>query len=341
MEQTRSFGHLPDGREVQCVTVHDGALSCEILTYGAALRSLVVPDRNGLPVDIVLGFDRVADYIAHDAHFGGTIGRFANRIAGGAFALNGQAYTLPRNDGENHLHGGPGGFDRLLWTVERLNANEVTLFLHSPDGDMGYPGNLDVRVTYALQAGSLSIRYEAVSDKDTLCSLTNHTYWNLSGHDSGDVLRQTLQMNASFYTPTDAALIPTGEIASVAATPMDFSVPTPIGARIRHAFAALETVGGYDHNYIPDEPVCAKAWSDVTGISLTLTTDRPGVQLYTGNFLGNTPPGKNGAHYPQYGGFCLETQAFPDAPNHSGFPAAVLRAGEKYESTTTYTFGII
>ena len=341
MDQTRNFGVLPDGREVSCIRLADGALSCEVLTWGATLRSLVVPDRNGKPTDIVLGFDRIEDYIMHDAHFGGTIGRFANRIAGGAFSLCGEDYRLPCNDGDNHLHGGPDGFDRVLWTIERLDRNAVTLFYRSPDGEMGYPGTMDVRVTYALSGGSLAIHYDAVSDRDTLCSLTNHAYWNLAGHDSGNVLRQVLQLDASSYTPTDAALIPTGEIAPVSGTPMDFSVPTPIGARIRQAYKALELAGGYDHNYIPDRPDCARAWSDDTGITLFLTTDRPGVQLYTGNFLGSTPPGKGGARYPQFGGFCLETQAFPDAPHHTAFPSAVLRAGERFESTTNCTFGII
>ena len=341
MEQIRPFGVTPDGEPVDCVLLRDGETSCEVLTYGATLRSLLVPDRDGRPTDVVLGFDNIEHYIAHDAHFGGTIGRFANRIAHGRFFINGVEYSLPLNDGENHLHGGPGGFDRVVWTVERLTEQSVTLFRRSPDGEMGYPGNLDVRVTYTLTDGGLAISYDAVSDRDTLCSLTNHAYFNLSGHDSGDVLRQMLQMDASYYTPTDASLIPTGEVAAVAATPMDFAEPTAIGARILQAFPALETAGGYDHNYVPDRPRCARAWSRRTGISVTLTTDRPGVQLYTGNFLGNTPPGKGGARYPKHGGFCLETQAFPDAPNHADFPSAVLRAGELFQSTTSYTFGIL
>ena len=341
MQQIRSFGRMPSGERVDCISLCDGALSCEILTYGATLRSLIVPNRDGKPTDIVLGFDRIEDYIAHDAHFGGTIGRFANRIARGEFSLNGVEYHLPCNDGKNHLHGGPNGFDRVLWKIERLSANAVTLSLRSADGDMGFPGNLDVLVTYMLRDGSLVISYEAVSDRDTICSLTNHAYWNLNGQGNGDVLRQTLQIDASFYTPTDAALIPTGELAPVDATPLDFSVPTPIGTRIHESFDALEKAGGYDHNYVVDRENCAKAWSNESGITLSLTTDRPGVQLYTGNFLGNTPLGKGGARYPKFGGFCLETQAFPDAPNHADFPSAVLRAGERYESTTTYTFGII
>ena len=188
--------------------------------------------------------------------------------------------------------------------------------------------------------GALTISYDAVTDRDTLCSLTNHAYFNLNGHDDGDVLRQMLCLDASFFTPTDASLIPTGELASVAATPMDFAEPTAIGARIRQAFGPLEAAGGYDHNYVRASPCCAYAWSRTTGITLTVLTDRPGVQLYTGNFLGNTPPGKGGAHYPQFGGFCLETQAFPDAPNHADFPSAVLRAGEHFQSTTIYAFGI-
>ena len=341
MRQIRPFGALPDGRAVQCVTLRDGALTCEVITYGAALRTLLVPDCDGRPTDIVLGFDRLADYIAHDAHFGGTVGRFANRIARGTFCLNGVEYTLPINDGENHIHGGPEGFDRVLWDVERCTESAVALRYHSPDGEMGYPGSMDVRVTYALSDGSLTIRYEAVSDRDTLCNLTNHSYFNLSGHDSGDVLHHTLRMDASYYTPTDAALIPTGELASVAATPMDFSEPTTFGARIRQAFPALETAGGYDHNYVLDKPRFATVWSRVTGITLTAETDLPGVQLYTGNFLGGTPPGKGGAHYPKHGGFCLETQLCPEAPHHADFPSAVLRAGAAFSSATKYTFGLL
>ena len=341
MNQRTVFGVMPDGREVQCIRLTDGACACEVLTFGAALRSLVVPDIDGRPTDIVLGFDRIKDYIAHDAHFGGTVGRFANRIARGSFALNGEAYDLPCNDGSNHLHGGPEGFDRRLWTVEAVAANAVTLVLHSPDGDMGYPGNMDVRVTYMLLDCALSIRYDAQSDRDTLCSLTNHAFFNLAGHDSGDVLHHWLRLDASAYTPTNAELIPTGEAAPVKDTPLDFTRPTRIGARICEPFEALLLAGGYDHNYVIDRSDCAAAWSEDTGIRLRLSTDRPGVQLYTGNFLGNTPSGKGDARYPKHGGFCLETQAFPDAANHPAFPSAVLKAGERFSSTTTYAFDTI
>ena len=341
MKQPHVFGRLPDGTEVLAVGICSGAFSCEILTYGAALRTMIVPDRNGKPTDIVLGFDRLEDYLAHDAHFGGTIGRFANRIRGGRFTLGGVSYTLPCNDGGNHLHGGPMGFDRVPWEIERLEEHAVALSLHSADGDMGYPGAMDVRVTYSLQDASLAIRYDAVCDRDTLCSLTNHAYWNLSGHDAGDVLGQFLRLDAAQYTPSDPSLLPTGALAPVAGTPMDFTAPMPIGARIDSGFEALRLAGGYDHNYVIDRPDFAQACSAETGISLAVTTDRPGVQLYTGNFLGHTPSGKGGARYPKYGGFCLETQAFPDAPNQSAFPSAVLHAGERFESITTYRFGVM
>ena len=341
MEQIRPFGALSDGREVCAVTLRSGALACEVLSFGAALRSLIMPDRTGRPTDVVLGFDRIEEYLAHDAHMGGTIGRFANRIARGAFVLNGETVRLPCNDGENHLHGGPDGFDRVLWTVCDVRADSVKLTLHSPDGDMGYPGDLEISVTYTLRPDCLTIRYEAVSDRDTLCSLTNHSYFNLGGHDSGDVLHQMLCLRASAYTPSDAGLIPTGELAPVAGTPLDFNVPTPIGARIGSNHPALRLAGGYDHNYAIDRTDCAAAWSDETGIMLRVETDRPGMQLYTGNFLGSTPPGKGGARYPKHGGFCLETQAFPDAPNHPQFPSAVLKAGERFASTTTYSFDTI
>ena len=333
MDQTRNFGVLPDGREVSCIRLADGALSCEVLTWGATLRSLVVPDRNGKPTDIVLGFDRIEDYIMHDAHFGGTIGRFANRIAGGAFSLCGEDYRLPCNDGDNHLHGGPDGFDRVLWTIERLDRNAVTLFYRSPDGEMGYPGTMDVRVTYALSGGSLSIHYDAVSDRDTLCSLTNHAYWNLAGHDSGNVLRQVLQLDASSYTPTDAALIPTGEIAPVSGTPMDFSVPTPIGARIRQGLTLYKTdvtdgksimqITIFNNKYLAEKLEAGEEY---------LFFGRVGGSLWKKEM--NTPLAEKAGNSER-----IRLDSY--APHHTAFPSAVLRAGERFESTTSCTFGII
>lgn len=337
------FGAMPDGRGVERLTLRDGPMACGILTCGGAVRSLVVPDRDGRDVDVALGFDRFADYQAQTAFLGALIGRFGNRIGGARFTLGGTEYVLPANEGKNQLHGGPDGFDKRLWTVEALEGNAATLSLVSPDGDMGYPGELRARVTYRLADGALTLSYEAESTKDTVCNLTNHTYFNLAGHASGPVTDQTIQLFASSYLPTGSGSIPTGEIARVDGTPMDLRTPQRIGARIDEDFGQLRLAGGYDHCWAIDGAdgslrPAARASSARTGIVMETLTTCPGVQFYTGNYLDGVPAGKGGAPYARRWGFCLETQGFPDAPNHANFPSAVLRAGTVFRSETVYRF---
>ena len=337
------FGALPDGTPVEVLTLRDGAYACEILTYGGAIRALTVPDRSGRPVDVALGFDTLEDYLRQDKFLGALIGRCGNRIGGASFSLSGADYPLRANDGPNHLHGGPGGFDKKIWTVENQDAASVTLSLVSPDGEEGYPGRLTARVTYRLSGGALRIDYAAVSDRDTLCNLTNHTYFNLSGHQSGPVLEQSVQLFASAYTPTDAGSIPTGEVAPVEGTPMDLRAGLPIGARVDEDFPQLTLAGGYDHTWAVDGPAgtlrpAARAWSPATGITLEVSTTLPGVQFYSGNYLDGCPAGKGGAPYARRWGFCLETQFFPDAIHHPNFLQPVLRPGETWAHTTVFQF---
>ena len=338
------FGVTPDGAAVELHTLRAGALSCNVLTYGGTLQSLRVPDRDGKPVDVLLGFDSLEPYLTHDKFLGALVGRYANRIGAARFTLNGKVYPLAANDnGVNHLHGGLDGFNRRVWTVESASENRLLLSLFSPDGDQGYPGNLTVQVTYTLTAEGLTIDYRAESGRDTVCNLTNHAYFNLSGHDSGPVLDQTIQIPADRYTPTDPLSIPTGEIAPVEGTPMDLRTPAPIGARIGEDFPQLLQAGGYDHNWIPNgQPgalrTAARAASAVTGVSMEVLSTLPGIQFYTGNYLDGCPAGKGGAPYARRWGFCLETQFYPDSPNQPGFPSCVLRPGETYAHTTVFRF---
>ena len=340
-QRTIPFGYMPDGTLVEQITLGEGGMSCEILTYGGALRSLVVPDRQGNPVDVLLGMDSLEGYRQQDKFLGALVGRYANRIGGSRFSLNGQTVVLPANDGENHLHGGPNGFDKQVWTVEDQSDTHVTLSLFSPHGQQGYPGSLKVQVTYRLADGALHIGYRGESDRDTVCSLTNHAYFNLSGHQSGPVTGQFIQLHAARYTPARPGSIPTGETAPVEGTPMDLRQPQPIGAHIDDPFPQLELARGYDHNWVVDGQAgtlrpAAKAWSEKTGICLEVLTTMPGVQFYTGNFLEGCPPGKGGTVYGNRWAFCLETQYFPDAPNCPQFPSPVLRAGEIYHHETVY-----
>ena len=344
-ENRRPFGAMPDGTAVEELTLRNGACSCSILTYGGALRSLVVPGKDG-PVDVVLGFDTLEDYRTQDKYLGALVGRYANRIGGARFPLEGKEYPLAPNDGGvNHLHGGNVGFDKRVWTVEGQTANAVTLSLTSPDGEEGYPGTLKVSVTYTLKDAALEIAYRAETDKTTICNLTNHAYFNLSGHGSGPVTDQLIQVLADRYTPTVPGSIPTGELAPVGGTPMDLRAFTPIGARIDEPFEQLQLAGGYDHNWaIPGWDgtlrTAARARSPKTGITMEVETDLPGVQFYAGNYLDGCPAGKGGAPYAKRWGFCLETQYFPDSPNHDNFPSCVLRPGEVYRTVTAYRFGV-
>lgn len=339
------FGYMPDGTPVEELTLRDGAFSCQIITYGGAVRTLTVPDRTGNPVDVVLGFDTLDSYQRQDKYLGALIGRYANRIAGACFTLNGEMYPLAANDGPNHLHGGPTGFDRRVWAIKKLTMHSATLSLFSPDGEEGYPGNLQVQVIYTLQGGTLEIEYFAQTDKDTLCNLTNHTYFNLSGHASGPVMGQYIQLMAERYTPAEAGSIPTGIISLVDGSPMDLRIPQPIGAHVDDSFDQLTMAGGYDHNWVVDGEngilrPAVRAWSPKTGILLKMETTLPGVQFYSGNSLNGCPVGKGGAPYSRRWGFCLESQFFPDSPHHSGFPTAILAAGAEYHSKTIYRFSV-
>jgi len=337
---------MPDGTPVELYTLAAGALSCQIITFGGSLQSLRVPDRSGKPVDVLLGFDALEPYRTHGKSLGALVGRYANRIGGAKFSLNGQTYQLAaNNNGVNHLHGGLVGFNQRVWTVEEAGDDRLALSLFSPDGEEGYPGNLTVRVTYTLTEEGLTIGYRAECDRDTVCNLTNHAYFNLSGHDSGPVLDQTIQLLADRYTPTDPLSIPTGEIAPVEGTPMDLRRTAPIGARIGEDFPQLLQAGGYDHNWIPNgeagtlRPI-ARAASPATGISMEVLSTLPGVQFYTGNYLDGCPAGKGGAAYANRWGFCLETQFYPDSPNHANFPSCVLRAGEVFDHTAAFRFHV-
>ncbi len=338
------FGVMPDGTAVELYTLNAGALSCNVITFGGSLQSLRVPDRTGRPVDVLLGFDALEPYRTHGKSLGALVGRYANRIGGAKFTLNGQTYQLAaNNNGVNHLHGGLVGFNQRVWTVEEAGEDRLVLSLFSPDGEEGYPGNLTVRVTYTLTEEGLTIGYRAECDRDTVCNLTNHAYFNLAGHDSGPVLDQTIQLLADSYTPTDPLSIPTGEIAPVEGTPMDLRTPGPIGARIGENFPQLLQAGGYDHNWIPNgEPgtlrPIARVFSEASGVSMEVLSTLPGVQFYTANYLDGCPAGKGGAPYANRWGFCLETQFYPDSPNHANFPSCVLRAGEVFDHTAVFRF---
>ena len=345
MEHRHPFGTMPDGTQVELMELTCGGLACEILTYGGALRALTVPDRAGRTVDILLGFDTLEDYRRQDKYIGALIGRYANRIGNACFPLNGREIRLLTNNKKNHLHGGGVGFDKQVWTVEELGESRAVLSLFSPDGQEGYPGNLEVRVTYTLTIEGLELDYEAKSDADTLCNLTNHAYFNLSGHQSGPVSGQLIQIPARLYTPTDSGSIPTGELAPVEGTPMDPRAALPIGQRANEDFPQLKLAGGYDHNWVLDGlagelRLAARAQSPVTGIALEVFTTLPGVQFYSGNYLDGCPAGKGGAPYAKRWGFCLETQFYPDSPNRREFPSAVLKKGTLYRHNTVYRFSI-
>ena len=341
----RPFGTTRSGEPVDLLTLDNGQLSCQILTFGATLRTLSVPDRNGVKRDVVLGYDTLQEYETQDGYLGAVVGRYANRIAGGKFSLHNKQYTLACNNGPNHLHGGVVGFSYRVWAVEELTPQRAVLSLTSPDGEEGYPGRLQVQVTYQLEGASLTLRYRSTCDQDTLCNLTNHTYFNLEGQGSGSALDQELTLFAQAYTPADAVSIPTGVIAPVDGTPMDLRKATPLGAHIDEPFQQLEFGKGYDHNFVVDGPVgtlrpAAIAHAPLSGITMKTETTLPGIQLYTANFLDSGRPGKDGASYGPRHAFCLETQFFPDSPNHPNFPSCLLPAGTIREDITRFSFSI-
>lgn len=338
------LGQTRAGEPVERYLLEDGGLRMAVLTYGGALQSLWVPDRAGNPVDVALGCDTVEGYEAQDKFLGALIGRYANRIGRGRFTLDGEEYVLYCNDGRNHLHGGKKGFDKRVWEPE-IQADGLHLRLTSRDGEEGYPGTLKAEVTYALEGNALKLSYWARADRDTLCNLTNHTYFNLAGHDSGSICGQEIRLFADCFTPADAESIPHGAYQEVDGTPMDLREWTPIGAHIDDAFEQLQNAGGYDHNWalrgIPGmlRPAAAARCRE-TGIVMEVETTQPGLQFYAGNSLDGSCAGKGGAAYPRRSGFCLETQAFPNSVNCPEYPQAILRAGEVYRQTTVYRFSV-
>jgi aldose 1-epimerase len=336
------FGKMPDGTPVEMFTLSGSNIEVKIITYGGSIVSLRTPDRRGKVDDIVLGFDSLDPYVAKSTFFGALVGRYANRIAKGNFSLEGTTYTLPINDGHNTLHGGK-AFDKEVWQAKQ-DENGVELTHVSPDGDQGFPGNLTVTVRYTLVKRDLIIDYAATTDKDTVVNLTNHSYFNLAGHGSGDILKHVVQINAANYTPADATLIPTGEIASVEGTPFDFRTPHVIGERIDQDNEQLRMAKGYDQNWVLNNRdgklgEAARVYEPTTGRTLEVLTTEPGLQFYTGNHMEGTIIGKQGGQYKFRSAFCLETEHFPDSPNHPNFPSTELKVGQRYHSVTIFRFG--
>ena len=338
-----------DGAEVNLYTLRNGrGVEVKIMNYGATVVSLKVPDRNGKLGDIVLGFDDPASYLRDNKpHFGVVCGRYSNRIGKGKFTLNGTEYTLARNNGENHLHGGMRGFDSKVWKAAESKDKDgvaVSLSYLSKDGEEGYPGNLSVTVVYTLaNDGEFRIDYTATTDKDTVLNLTNHAYFNLAG--GGDVLAHEMTINADRFTPVDNTLIPTGELREVKNTPMDFTRPSRIGARIGENYDQLSFGRGYDHNWVINRKgggleLAARVYEPTSGRILEVYTSEPGVQFYTGNFLDGSYVGKGGKPYQSRTGFCLETQHYPDSPNKPQFPSTALKPGQTFKTTTVWKFDV-
>lgn len=337
------FGVSQRGEPVDEYILSSGSgVTVSIITLGGIIRSITVPDRHGVPADVVLGFDSLPPYEERHPYFGTITGRFANRIAKGAFELDGQRYSLATNNGPHHLHGGNRGFDRAVWAARSdSKVDSVSLILShtSPDGDEGYPGTLDVEVTYTLSSNNtLRIDYSAKTDKATPVNLTSHSYFNLAGHNSGDVLNQKIQIYAQSYIPVDDTLIPLGSLYPVSQTPFDLQRPVSIGSRIH------DIAGGFDHTFVLQNShgfkKAAVAWDPQSGRALEVVTSQPGVQFYTGNFLDGSVIGKGGMPYLKHAGFCLETQHFPDSPNQPTFPSTILRPGESYQHSTLFKFGV-
>ena len=343
-----AFGKTKDGVAVDCFTLkNDHGVELKVITYGATVISLKVPDQNGQFGDVVLGFDNLADYETKSPFFGCVVGRYGNRIAQGKFALNSVVYNLATNNGPNHLHGGLKGFDKAVWQAKEKQtaAGPAIEFTHvSRDGDEGYPGALTIKLLYTLtEKNEFRIDYTATTDKDTICNLTNHSYFNLAGQGNGDILGHELLLNASHFTPVDATLIPTGELRPVKGTPFDFTKPTAIGARIQQTDEQLKFGNGYDHNWVLDKDeegltLAARVTEPTTGRKMEVWTTEPGVQFYCGNFLDGTLTGKGGKVYKFRYGLCLETQHYPDSPNHPNFPPVTIRPGQTYQTTTVYRF---
>lgn len=324
------FGKTADAEVYSYTLSNDRGHRVSVITYGGAITSLWTPDRHGAFGDIVLGFETLEQYTSNPRYFGALIGRHGNRIAQGRFTLDGVEYQLPQNNGANHLHGGFRGFDKRVWTATE-DGDVLRLSYLSKDGEEGYPGNVEAAVDFSLADNELRLEYRAVTGKDTIVNLTNHSYFNLKG--DGTILDHELTLNADAFTPVGNDLIPTGEIKSVSGTPMDFRNGRTIGSEI-------SSISGYDHNFVLNDGdgSAARLYEPVTGRVLEIFTTQPGIQFYSGNFLDGSFTGKNGVKYVKYAGLCLEPQHFPDAPNHTNFPSTVLRAGEEYRQTTVYRF---
>jgi aldose 1-epimerase len=342
-----SFGKTPDGRQIDLYTfTNKNGLEVAVTNFGGIVVSVKVPDRNGKMADVVLGYDSLDGYINDKSYFGALVGRYGNRIAHAQFTLDGVTYKLAKNNGENSLHGGDKGFNKAVWDAKEVTSKDgpsLQLSYLSKDGEEGYPGNLKVQVVYTLtDANELKIDYSATTDKKTVLNLTNHSYFNLAGQGNGDILSHELMIHAERFTPVDAGLIPTGELRPVAGTPFDFRKKTAIGARINADDEQLKLGKGYDHNWVlnhtAEYSLAARAVESNSGRVLEVWTTQPGVQFYTGNFLDGTVVGKGGKAYAFRSAFCLETQHFPDSPNHPDFPTTVLKPGERYHQVTAFKF---
>jgi aldose 1-epimerase len=345
----RAFGKDSNAVEIELYALSNKTgMQATIITRGAVLVSLEVPDNRGKFADVVLGYDTLDGYLTDAAYLGPVLGRYANRIAHGQFRLGDVTYCLARNNGENHVHGGLKGFDKVVWTARDLSTDKVDaleLTYLSKDLEEGYPGNMSVRVVYAITPeNELKIEYFATSDKDTVVNLTNHSYFNLAGHAAGDILQHELMINADHFTPTDSTSIPTGELRGVKGTPFDFTQPTAIGLRASQSNEQLTYGHGYDHNFSLNQregvslSLGARVREPKSGRILEVWTSEPGMQLYCGNFLDGSIHGKSGAAYQKHQGFCLETQHFPDSPNQPNFPSTALKAGVQFHSTTVFRF---
>ena len=339
------FGDTPDGPADIYTLRNAGGMEVRITNYGGIVVSWLAPDREGNMADVVLGFDDIDGYLDGNPFFGALVGRYGNRIAGAKFSIDGETYALAANNGPNHLHGGAKGFDKVLWKAEEIREDDVVglkLSYRSPDMEEGYPGNLDVQVSYRFDNdNALRIDYRASTDKKTICNLTNHSYFNLAGHGAGDILGHELLIEADRFTPVDSTLIPTGELRPVEGSPFDFRKPTAIGARINDDDPQLKMGGGYDHNFVLSRKGdalerIAGAFHPGSGRFLEVFSTEPGVQFYSGNFLNGSKTGKGGAVYHHRNGFCLETQHFPDSPNQPEFPSTLLEPGQVYETSTVY-----
>lgn len=347
--KTKTFGYTQDGKKVTLYTLENKlGMQVSLMNYGATIVSIKTADNKGQINEITLGFDSLKQYLEKSPYFGATVGRYANRIARGKFTLQGRDYQLATNNGPNHLHGGNRGFDKVLWQAKTSvtdSGQTVTFHYTSTDGEEGYPGALEVAVSYTLsKANTLTLHYSATTTKPTIINLANHTYFNLKDAGATDILGHVLKINAENYTPVDATLIPTGEIAPVADTPFDFRRPHAIGERIDADNQQLVNSGGYDHNFVLGKDteamrLAATVFEPTTGRVMNIVTTQPGVQFYSGNFLDGLK-GRGGVIYNKHAAFCLETQHFPDSPHHKNFPSVVLKPGEKFESTTFYKFSL-